>query len=85
MEALLHQRSVRLWVAQVKSSGFSSRPGWESAALRMGLELDEIVWFSERPADLQKLLPGGNILWFQRATNLKSSKQCPSLVDSGFS
>ena len=72
MEALLHQRSVRLWVAlgNVGSRTRLSRglsgctpsqiqrillhaPGWESAALRMGLELDEIAWFSERPADLQ--------------------------------
>ena len=65
MGALLHQRSVRLWIENQiiswiewvhnKSNPADSlaRPGWESAALRMGLELDEIVWFSERPADLQ--------------------------------
>ena len=58
MEALLHQRSVRMWVApgnvgsrtrlpcglsgvhtQSNPADSLTRPGWESAALRMALSL----------------------------------------------
>ena len=75
-----HIISWIVWV-HTKSNPADSltRPGWESAAQRMGLELDEIVWISECPADLQWLLPSGNVWWFQRTTNFEIQWTVPLL------